>query len=586
MKFFSNKRVKQQQQLAPSRNVPVRTNTPASGGINRSRNEQMLIGMSVNGDDICNSTEVSSITNDIYFDQRHYNCHRLDVNRQHLNTAADLQYDNLRSLYDSIVEGHAITSFQNPQQNHLVVTNTMNNHPHELSTNSSHRSTFGLAGSKLMKMLGSREWGEVLASTANRITFAREAAAWGKAPLYEPDPKSTQKALPLHLACTLRPPKEIVDHLLTSFPAGAAAPDPKEGKLPIHLAIIRGASVEVVRALCDAYPAGLRTRDNEGRFPIHYACIWRDRSIVQVLLQVYPAGIRAIDANERSPLELVKMSGNSKKDEVMELLMEWLPENNADNNKSTSNNKSGTGALDSGNGDGAALAPIAESLNSCAENDPTHIKVCEYTEGIAVVSSSDESLPKRELRARSYTCSRSSSGGAENSGKGENLQHIRLNTSTENTSLSEANTNIDNILSHLMKGRQQILIDKNDLSRISDQMESIRRRDKQVKMGKSVVQAKLDARMKTIDDHNTVIEDTLKKIEEMKLIIAHEQRKIAIEQAKYDKDKVKYEDHLRLEKEVAEQMDSLEIEKKNVENVLEEKMKTLAEFDGRLQQLT
>jgi len=584
MKFFSNKRVKQQRQLAPSRNAPIRTNTPASANVHRSRHDHLLIGMSVNGDDICNSTEVSSVTNDVYFDQRHYNCHRLDINQEHPNAFADLQYDNLRSLYGSIVEGYATTSFQNLQQNNLVATKTSNNHPYELSTNSSHRSTFGLAGSKLMKMLGSREWGEVLASTANRITFAREAATWGKAPLYEPDPKSTQKALPLHLACTLRPPKEIVDHLLTSFPAGAAAPDPKEGKLPIHLAIIRGASVEVVRALCDAYPAGLRTRDNEGRFPIHYACIWRDRSIVQVLLQVYPAGIRAIDANERSPLDLVKMSGNSKKDEVMKLLLEWLPENNADSNKNISKNKSGPGALDSGIGDGAALSPIAESL--CAGNEPARIKACEYTKEVAAVSDSDENMPGRNISAPSYASSRSSSGGVENSGKGENSQHIRLNTSTENTSLSEANTNIDNILSHLMKGRQQILIDKNDLSRISDQMESIRRRDEQVKKGKSLVQAKLDARMKTIDGHNTVIEDTLKKIEEMKLIIANEQKKISIEQAKYDKDKVKFEDHLRLEEEVAEQMHSLEIEKQNVENVLEEKMKTLEEFDGRLQQLT
>ena len=180
MKFFSNKRVKQQQQPAPSRNAPIRTNTPASANVNRSRHDHLLIGMSVNGDDICNSTEVSSVTNDIYFDQRHYNCHRLDINQEHPSAFADLQYDNLRCLYDSIVEGHATTSFQNLQQNNLVATKTSNNHPYEMSTNSSHRSTFGLAGSKLMKMIGSREWGEVLASTANRITFAREAATWGK----------------------------------------------------------------------------------------------------------------------------------------------------------------------------------------------------------------------------------------------------------------------------------------------------------------------------------------------------------------------------------------------------------------------
>ena len=72
----------------------------------------------------------------------------------------------------------------------------------------------------------------------------------------------------------------------------------------------------------------------------------------------------------------------------------------------------------------------------------------------------------------------------------------------------------------------------------------------------------------------------------MILFCTNEQKKISIEQAKYDKDKVKFEDHLRLEEEVAEQMHSLEIEKQNVKNVLEEKMKTLEEFDGRLQQLT
>merc|ERR1719469_54358 len=114
--------------------------------------------------------------------------------------------------------------------------------------------------------------------------------------------KGNLRFLPIHKACVLQPPPDLVTALLSSYPDGAKSAD-QDGWLPIHCAAFYGASQEVIDALIQVHPKGAHCKDEEGRLSLHYACLkGASLNTVTSLLQCYPKGATSKDDEGRLPI--------------------------------------------------------------------------------------------------------------------------------------------------------------------------------------------------------------------------------------------------------------------------------------------
>ena len=65
-----------------------------------------------------------------------------------------------------------------------------------------------------------------------------------------------------------------------------------EGRLPVHIACLNRAKVDVVRLLVSQSPASLRTKDTYGWYPLHIAiCYDASASVIQYLLDKDPEAL-------------------------------------------------------------------------------------------------------------------------------------------------------------------------------------------------------------------------------------------------------------------------------------------------------
>ena len=114
--------------------------------------------------------------------------------------------------------------------------------------------------------------------------------------------KGSLRFLPLHKACVLNPPEELVESLVASYPEGAKSKD-QDGWLPIHCGCFYGAGQRVIDTLLVVYPKGAQSKDDEGRLPIHYACLkGANTGVVESLLGTYPKGAQSKDDEGRLPI--------------------------------------------------------------------------------------------------------------------------------------------------------------------------------------------------------------------------------------------------------------------------------------------
>ena len=131
------------------------------------------------------------------------------------------------------------------------------------------------------------------------------------------------QVLPIHQACALRPPIDIVRTLVLSYPAGVKAKESSFGRLPLHVACRSGASSDVIDALLAYYPDSAKADDNLKRIPLHYAlkngC---ERGVLLKLLDSYPEGVRRGDHRGWIPLH-VACSVGTDPDMVRLLIEEW-----------------------------------------------------------------------------------------------------------------------------------------------------------------------------------------------------------------------------------------------------------------------
>lgn len=129
-------------------------------------------------------------------------------------------------------------------------------------------------------------------------SFPEEASTWIVTKGYH----GSLRFLPLHKACVLSPPMNIVDSLISAYPEGAKSKD-QDGWLPIHCACFYGASQTVINALLESNPNGAHNKDDEGRMPLHYAALkCAPENVVATLLRANPKAAVSKDDEGRLPI--------------------------------------------------------------------------------------------------------------------------------------------------------------------------------------------------------------------------------------------------------------------------------------------
>ena len=140
----------------------------------------------------------------------------------------------------------------------------------------------------LFRHLLKKDWKAVMERTR---THPEEAATW----IVTKGFNGSLRFLPLHKACVLAPPSEVIDKLMEAYPEGAKCVD-QDGWLPIHCACFYGGTSIAIKTLLEAHPKGSQLRDDEGRLPLHYACLkGASQEVVDTLLETYAKGAMSKD---------------------------------------------------------------------------------------------------------------------------------------------------------------------------------------------------------------------------------------------------------------------------------------------------
>jgi ankyrin repeat protein len=147
----------------------------------------------------------------------------------------------------------------------------------------------------LFRLLLKKEW---KAAYARAESHPEEAATW----IVTKGFNGNLRFLPLHKACVLQPPEEVIEKLLVAYPDGAKSRD-QDGWLPVHCACFYGASDVIVKSLLKSNSKGAQSKDDEGRLPLHYACLkGASQTVVDVLLESFPKGAMSKDDEGRLPI--------------------------------------------------------------------------------------------------------------------------------------------------------------------------------------------------------------------------------------------------------------------------------------------
>lgn len=138
------------------------------------------------------------------------------------------------------------------------------------------------------------------------------------------DGEFDSRVLPIHQACALRPPPEVIDKLSRLYPEGLKRREGAFQRLPLHIACLTSAPVHVVSSLIRNYPEGTRGKDSIGRLAIHYACAHDvEEEVIDLLLGSFPASAGCGDDNGWLPLHVACRRGLSVR--IVRKLIDCFP---------------------------------------------------------------------------------------------------------------------------------------------------------------------------------------------------------------------------------------------------------------------
>lgn len=170
------------------------------------------------------------------------------------------------------------------------------------------------------------------------------------------DGTHSSSLLPLHQACSLKPPVNIITELIKAYPKSVRTKESFFSRIPLHIACLRGASLEVINAcllcysdgarakavfdrlplhyacgsgsskeiilsLIAAYPDGPKSQDEHGWLPLHLACFYNaSPSVIQTLIEAYPNSVNVTTKKGKTPVQCIKLKNGKQNDKVIALL--------------------------------------------------------------------------------------------------------------------------------------------------------------------------------------------------------------------------------------------------------------------------
>uniref|UniRef100_A0A7S2Y5F2 Uncharacterized protein n=1 Tax=Entomoneis paludosa TaxID=265537 RepID=A0A7S2Y5F2_9STRA len=168
----------------------------------------------------------------------------------------------------------------------------------------------------LFRMILKKDWKQ---AAGRARTVPDEAATW----IVTKGFNGNLRFLPLHKACVLQPPSNIIECLLEAYPGAAESKD-QDGWLPIHCACFYGADADVVNNLLKTYARGANQKDEEGRLPLHYACLkGASQEVVDVLIATNSKSAMAKDDEGRLPIH--HACGKGAPEGVIDALLKAAP---------------------------------------------------------------------------------------------------------------------------------------------------------------------------------------------------------------------------------------------------------------------
>ena len=131
-----------------------------------------------------------------------------------------------------------------------------------------------------------------------------ETRAWSSQPGFF-DGQHESHVLPIHIACSLHAPLEVMRTIVEEYPGCLSAKESSFQRLPLHVACQFSASLDVIEYLAREYAAGTSEPDVLGRLPIHYACSnGAPIDVIQALLRANPSSSVFADNNGWLPLHV------------------------------------------------------------------------------------------------------------------------------------------------------------------------------------------------------------------------------------------------------------------------------------------
>jgi len=129
----------------------------------------------------------------------------------------------------------------------------------------------------------------------------------------------------IHYACERKPPVDIVEALVKTYPKSLITPSEPGLQLPIHLACTWGANVAVICLLLAADPSSLWVKDEMGNLPLHSACYsGAHLDIIKALMGKYPMGAFVTNFASTTALDIVRRLKHENWNEVEALLMKEM----------------------------------------------------------------------------------------------------------------------------------------------------------------------------------------------------------------------------------------------------------------------
>ena len=177
------------------------------------------------------------------------------------------------------------------------------------------------ASAALPDLINHEDWQLVLMETK---MWPKDAAKWTVRTGFF-DGEHDSRVLPIHMACALQCPPEVIHALVDCHPMGVHMREEAFQRLPLHVACQTNASIETIEALIHHYPEAARVKDCIGRLPIHYACSHNLQSaVIDILLREFPASAGCGDDNGWMPIHVACRRGVSLY--VVERLLDCLPQ--------------------------------------------------------------------------------------------------------------------------------------------------------------------------------------------------------------------------------------------------------------------